>query len=448
MVGWIFGRNHQNRMNDNTKPLLLSENEARRRIQALPVGTEPRIKWAGYELPGEIAEGHFLTVGVPGTGKTLMHRELMRSVLPSILPGSDRRAVIYDVKSSVLSELFSMKPSSEVIVFNPLDKRSVAWDLAADVKTPKQVRDFTKALIPSGNSEASPFFTDAACAIVAEVADSLNRTHPGNWDFRRLILLSSNRPKLERVLAGSDLFHGYVSDAHTFANIQCAIVTRMAEFEPIAALWRHAKRKISLQQWAATGDSILVFGDNLNLRFSLPLINCHAFKMVSSELLSEPDSLRLSRLWFFCDDLRAAGLLDLLPALLHRGRSKGVRCALGFQDIAGLAQLYGNRVVSEEILNSCATVSWLKTICPDTAEWASKLSGNVLLPLEFLELPASVSGNVHGVHMIKDLGGIFKASAHYELPKSGTLDFDPRPESEKFLEPWGPDDDEWLDAGK
>ncbi len=397
-------------------------------------------------MPGEIAEGNFLVTGAIGTGKTVMHRELMRSVVPTILPGTSRCALVYDLKCDLLSELHSMQPASDVIVFNPADNRSVAWDIAADVKTPDEAVNFAQALILRAELPGGQFFTHAACAIVTGVINSLNRTHSKNWDLRRLILLTTIRSKLERVLAGSDLIGQYF-EPRTFANIHSSIVTRMAEFKAIAALWKHTGSKISLKEWLSARGSILVLAENLKLHPSLQHINRCAFTTISTAFLSEPESPKESRLWFFCDDLVGAGWLDLLPALMN-ARSKGVRCVLGFQDIEGLGSVYGNPVTPPEILNLCRSISWLKTNSAKTAEWASNFCGGVLPPSEFQNLPQFASGNSHGVHMIKGFDGIFKASAHHQFQKSDVLDFDPRPESQQFLEPWGPDDDKWFEGAE
>jgi hypothetical protein len=70
------------------------------------------------------------------------------------------------------------------------------------------------------------------------------------------------------------------------------------------------------------------------------------------------------------------GRFDALPMMLN-ARSKGVRCVLGFQDIEGLQTAYGSREEAMEILNRCASVSWLKLNSPDTAQWASDRTGAV-----------------------------------------------------------------------
>jgi hypothetical protein len=471
LVQIFVGEKKGGRFKHNRGTVLLSFDEAVKRIQGLPEGPEPRIKWAGFDLPGEIAEGNLLATGAIGTGKTRMHRELLRSVIPSIIAGSDRRALVYDVKCDLLSELHSMRPASPVLVFNPFDRRSVAWDIAADVCGPEQSSDFAEALILPGKNDTE-FFSAAARSIVAGVIDSLNARHPGKWTLRRLILVMSTQDRLERVLKGSDLIDEFFQPADTFSNIKNTIANATRKLRVVAALWEHTADKISLKSWVENGDSILVLAGKENLQASLEPLNRVAFKMISSEFLSQRESPVYSRLWFFCDELKTAGRLDSLPALMN-ARSKGVRCVLGCQDIEGLIQAYNSHETPKEILNRCKTVTWLRLTSNDTADWASKRTSDMeryeymgsktagknetsvseqltkreaVMAAEFLNLPDYVNGNVCGYHMIKGLGGIFQSTAHYQFNSSDVADFDPRPTSEQLLKPWGPDDDAWLDG--
>ena len=430
------------------RPIVLSESEARRRIDTLPRGVEPRIRWGGFDVPGEIAAANVLCVGALGAGKTRMHRELMRSLVPTITPESDRRVLICDTKGDLVSELHEMGPSAEVLIFNPLDKRSIAWDVATDAQTAVEVRDFVEALFPADDRGTGGFFVDAARLIVGGVIDSFNRIHRRNWDLRRLVLVTRSRPRLERVLAGSNLVEQYFSGSDTFANIQNVIANAMEGLKPIAAAWNHTDRKISLRQWAAKGRSILVLGPGCEKDGSVQVVNRAAFSIIAKVVLAGLESPGLSRLWFFCDDLPAAGRLDSLLAMLNL-RSKGVRCVLGVQALEGLTSAYGDRQTAMEIAARCATVSWLRLASAETAEWASKRTGGVIPPADFLDLPQAGAGDVHGVHLIRGVEGIFKCTAHYEFPKTNPADdFQPRPDSQFDLRPWSEDDDRWLEGGQ
>src|SRR5262249_19376606 len=60
--------------------------------------------------------------------------------------------------------------------------------------------------------------------------------------------------------------------------------------------------------------------------------------------------------------------------LLTKGRSKGAAVVLGFQDIAGLYDVYGKEV-AEELVGQCSTKAILRLNSPETAAWASRVLG-------------------------------------------------------------------------
>ena len=466
-----FSTSHAGRFVFNRGSVLLTFEEAMRRIKSLTAGSEPRIKWAGCDLPGEISDGNFLIAGAIGTGKTRMHREMIASLVPSIRPGSDRRIIIYDVKSDLLSELSSMELASSLIVFNPFDTRSVGWDMAADIKTHNDARNFAESLIQPSKGKDDAFFITGARNIVAGVINKLNAKHPDKWNLRHLVRITATRERLESILGDSDLIPQYFEPPDTFSNIRNTIANVMVPLQEVAALWSHTK-KISLKEWVKAGDSILILGGKEDLQASLQTLNRVAIKMISTAFLSEGESPRRTRLWFFCDELKYAGRLDSLPALLN-GRSKGVRCVLGFQDIEGLESDYGNKEIPREILSRCSTVSFLRLTSPDTADWAGKRTGEVerfeymesqspeksekglaehltkrevILPSEFMSLPDFIEGKVHGFHMIKGVGGVFRSVAPYLFAKTDVLDFDPRPANQQELAAWNDQDQEWLEG--
>ena len=71
-------------------------------VQEALADTSPNqgIRLGQYLLPQRVAYGHFAIVGATGSGKTLLQRLLMQSVLPRIGKGLDQRALIYDAKQS------------------------------------------------------------------------------------------------------------------------------------------------------------------------------------------------------------------------------------------------------------------------------------------------------------------------------------------------------------
>ena len=97
---------------------------------------DPGLQLGRLRVPSECAYSHLALVGATGSGKTLLQRLLMQSVLPRVGEGFGHRALIYDAKQDVLSVLAGMKLSCPIRTLNPLDARAVAWDMAADITCP------------------------------------------------------------------------------------------------------------------------------------------------------------------------------------------------------------------------------------------------------------------------------------------------------------------------
>jgi hypothetical protein len=72
---------------------------------------------------------------------------------------------------------------------------------------------------------------------------------------------------------------------------------------------------------------------------------------------------------------------------------------------------------------------------------------DALLPSQFQGLPFFENGVATGLHMIKGLTGVFPSSVKYGFPEAGSADFDPRPDDQQRLEPWGEADEKWYASG-
>ena len=165
------------------------------------------------------------------------------------------------------------------------------------------------------------------------------------------------------------------------------IETYLGKYQFVAAAWERAERSISLAEWL-TSESILVLGNDEQARTALDAINQVIFKRLSELILAQTES-ETRRTWIFLDELRQAGPLNGLSALLTKGRSKGTCVVLGFQDIEGLRDVYGTQVANE-IAGQCANKAILRSDSAITAEWASALFGRS----EVVELHQSVMHSV------------------------------------------------------
>jgi hypothetical protein len=342
--------------------------------KALPAG-DPGLFWGGTPIPSQAATTHFMVVGATGSGKTLTIRLLMQEVLPQIGQGHGHRAIIYDAKRDVLSHLQGMKLGCPIVTLHPFDWRCAAWDLAADITCPATARQVATILIPHEKHSAQPFFADAARHLLAGVLIALLKTAPGQWTLRDVLLILRSKERLRQVLELVPETQGltqYFEPEHTFLCILSTLATKLAAYEFIAAAWSRAGTKLSLRQWLHE-EYILVLGNDETTRSALDPLNRVLFRRLVELILNQPDS-ETRRTWVFLDEVREAGSLDGLSRLLTKGRSKGACVVLGFQDIEGLRDAYGERV-AHEITGQCTNKAILRLESPQTAQWATEVIG-------------------------------------------------------------------------
>ncbi len=436
-------------------------------------------------LPQRAACGHLAVVGATGSGKTLLQRLLMQSVLPGISPGSGRRALIYDAKQDMLSLLAGMGIQAPVHLLNPLDARSVAWDMAEDITSPAAALQAATLLIPKAAHDAYPFFSNAARPLLYGMLLALILKAPRRWTLRHAVLILREESVLRRMLEAQDetrYLLQYFEHPATFQNIHSTILTRLAPYEIIAAAWDRAKIRVSLRRWV-TGESILVLGNDEENRAALDTINQLIFKRVSELILAqpevEPDHPRLT--WLMLDEVRQAGKLDGLSALMTKGRSKGAAVLLGFQDINGLHDVYG-REAADELIGQCNTKALLRLNSPETARWASQVVGasevvetrksrsrshsfrdngwregasfgvsfsagvtkrDLILDSEFLDFPETTPEHGLTAVLVNPATGVFRdhltgdwLTQSLRRPASGVRNFEARPDSDQYLRPW------------
>lgn len=436
------------------------------------------IPWGGRSLPDDAATSHFLVLGTTGSGKTLTIKQLMERELPRI-GGGDSRALIYDAKQDVLSYLSRLNLRAEVLTLNPFDRRGVRWDLARDITSPASALQFASILIPeeSGNNR---FFSDAGRDLLAGVIKSFIQCAPGTWSLRDLVLAMRRRESMQELLAmsvhGEGLIEAYFQEERTLHNILSTVRSRLAPFEPIAALWDQSSTSVSLEEWSK-GEFILILASNESVRIALDAVNRALFKRMSELIVSQPES-RTRRTWFFLDEVREAGKLPGLTSLLTKGRSKGACVVLGLQDIDGLREAYGSNLANE-ICGMCSNKAVLRLESPETAAWASKMVGEyesiehlrsvssdatfsrrnrtksetrvraaAVLPSEFLSLPPTTrETGLSGYYLSPNIGA-FRSVISIEplvvhetrAGQSSVRDFDARPDSDQYLTRWSASD--------
>lgn len=298
------------------------------------------------------------------------------------------RALVYDAKLEVIPQLAGMGLQAPILILNPFDKRSVAWDMAVDITEPATAKQIASIFIPEDKNASQPFFADAARQLLEGVMVAFILSRPLKWTLRDVLVALKSGKRLTAVLSSSpvteDLVETYLSNERETKSVLATIATKLGPLDVVAALWESAESKVSLREWL-NSESILVLGNDEAYRSSLDIINQVIFKRVVELILAQPET-NMGRTWFFLDEVKEAGNLDALGRLMTKGRSVGASVVLGFQDVDGMYEAFGENQ-AKSILGQCATKVFLRLDSPETAKWAESVFGEY----EAVELKQSAS---------------------------------------------------------
>jgi len=425
---------------------------------------EEMILWPGMPFPERLCSGHLAMIGTVGSAKTVIMRMMMQSILPGIGGGNpNRRCIIFDAKRDILSILSGIRIRSPVYLFNPMDTRSAAWDIAKDVKGSTIASQIAHNFIKENKNE-NPFFTEAARDLFAGIIEAYTFKKPDRWTlFEVLNTLSNTEESLALLQSFPQTQH--VAREHferselTRSNVQYTCTSSLGKLRSIASLWERASEKISLTEWVQS-DSILILGNDENLRGPLDAINRVLFQRLSELILSQSES-DTRRTWVFLDELKEMGKLDNLPRLLNEGRSKGVRAVLGWQQIEGIKEVYGEQLGSE-IAGICASKALLRTDSPATADFFCSVVGkseysewtrgvtkgkdttnshnqqnvtkDTVLPAFFMRMPRANRSRFYGCFVSPDIG-VYAGPIRFDhvLDKRGSMqNYIPRPIEDQY----------------
>ncbi|MGH8322546.1 MAG: type IV secretion system DNA-binding domain-containing protein [Steroidobacteraceae bacterium] len=337
-------------------PLAASQRKAR-----LGAGT---LALAGVAVPPEDETKHFKLMGTTGTGKSTAMRELLYGALTR-----GDRAVIADPDGGYLSRFYN--PSRGDVILNPFDKRSLRWDLFAELKSPYDVEQLARALIPErGGDPQWPGFARTYFECVTRQAQAA-----GVADIGELYRLITSAPQEEiRALVTGTPAAPFAEEGNLkmFLGMRSTASEHIKSFDYIR---KHPGRAVSVKEWVKRGHGVLFLPYQAEQIAAVRSVISTWMRLAIFQTmgLGEGDH----RLWFAVDELDALGAIDGLPDALARLRKFGGRCVLGFQSIAQVSTTYGMGP-AQAMVENCGNTLILRCSASErggTARFASQLIG-------------------------------------------------------------------------
>lgn len=371
-------------------------------LKDLPVNYYGRLGPRRKSLRQMVAP-HTMFMGTTGSGKTLAMKLHMMSVLPPAFPGFDMnfRSLVYDAKTDMLPFIAQMglNTDAHVILTNPFDKRSVAWDISYDIDNPADSQALADIIVQEGTGDA--FWQVAAREMVSSVIDGLNtplpaRPAPFRWTLRHLVLVMDTPALLSQVLERTPKGRGVkrdyteAKDNRLQASLNATLRSHITPYRLIAALWDRATAAFSMKEWLEGGGMLLV-GDHYKYKDTMVRLNNALVRYAIDTLMDRQGEERLDLTWLYLDELKNAGKFPNFGTMLTQGRSKGIRSVLAAQGLSTLKATFAEGE-EQEVLNNTGNKAIMQLASDEDAKWAERLFSTAMVIQESITRPEDRPG--------------------------------------------------------
>lgn len=389
-------------------PRLVSSRDIKRFRGILPPGLLP---WGADYIEFHVENEHFMLLGNIGGGKTTYLKAMM-----SWLGWRENELwIVFDAKIEMVPYLEAL--GKRVLVFNPLDRRRVAWDICTDTVNEAQVITVVKILIPDAEGQEN-YWSQSAQNLLTSVMGFFIRSGKW-WDLRDVLLACSNEQFLKQIV-GDDEFDVIIAEGlqgkseHSGTNdYMLTLNTRLRPLRVMAALWHSAEEKVSLKQLIEGGDfgdTVIVLGNDNTSGATVQQLNSIIFERLVNVTLDLPDS-RSRRIWLFIDEVSEASRFvgNNLVRFMTMVRSRGGCAVLSAQNTAGIEAKFGEKA-SRQILELSHRLAVLGGVDGDTAKTVSE---TYIGDVEVIESQVGYSEGFDGAE--REVGDVFKRKGEREV---------------------------------
>ncbi len=298
--------------------------------------TGPAIMIGNCILPVKAEPEHVFIIGKPGVGKSV----LIYSIVEQLIEDG-RKAVVYDFKGDFLSRFYNEKCD---LIFNPLDERSVKWNIIdeiacggpSDVKISAAAKSLCHSLIPESSEAGNEkFFRDGARAVLKSLIDYLMLfCRPSNRNNEGLLELisSSGEGLIDKVMTVNPIAANFISSPGS--SQAAGVLAVLSQFLESLFCMNYPEGNFTVKRWLCDDrPGILYVTGFADIRDTLRPVLSLLIDTIARNLLSLPDALD-RRLYFILDEFPTLQRLNSLVELLTLSRSKGGSVWLATQDLS------------------------------------------------------------------------------------------------------------------
>ena len=323
------------------------------------------LPFGSVKMPIKAEPKHCFVVGRPGTGKTVCLSGIMKR-----LKQRGAHGIVYDNKGDYLAKFYD--PEQDLI-FNPLDRRSLGWNLFNEIETFMDVDAMAASLIPPSIVHKDPFWSDAARAVFSGILHNLYKENArSNADIWQMITSEgSNIATALKLTRGGEAGNRFIEnpESNQALGVFAVLMQHSKCFEYMAG----CDGDFSVRQWLENGRGMIYVTNYADIRDTLKPILTLFIDLLGRKLLPLADS-HTRRVFFMLDEVNTLQKMSTLLDLLTLSRSKGGCVFLGTQDYGQIDKLY-SRELRQSIVNACGS-SVIFAVADEAAKTASRNIGD------------------------------------------------------------------------
>jgi hypothetical protein len=135
------------------------------------------VEIGGIKWTNDRTSKHFIVVGQTGGGKTTVIKPLIRHAIDK-----GDLVIVYDNKTEFTGILEAQK-GKRTVILGPWDRRGAYWDLAKDLRSEQDAKQFASSIIKTEQGKDS-IFSLGGKAIITGALVYLMKTKPQKWMAR------------------------------------------------------------------------------------------------------------------------------------------------------------------------------------------------------------------------------------------------------------------------
>jgi type IV secretory pathway TraG/TraD family ATPase VirD4 len=342
---------------------LHSKNKVQRLLNKKGKPDKP-VKIGKYFFPQEIETRALSLFGEPGSGKT----QIILNMLKSVSERSDR-VITLDAGG----DLYKRLGKKSDLLLSPVHQGSLDWSPFSEIKQESDCNMIAEAFIPNGNGESKTWNLYARNLLVVILKNCFALGKTSNRDLMYFVSVAAKEELLALVKGTSSQRLFEDGNEKMLGSVQSILGQNLSCFEVLNP--DSDESSFSLRDWIndeSCNSWLWLTYDDISGPATSLLRAVWVDISVKQSLSLKPNPKR--RIWFVIDELASNGKIDILSKAVSRGRKYGLSIVMGVQNISQLYSLYG-RDEATSILGSAGNCVILRTPDPSTSKYLSDMIG-------------------------------------------------------------------------